>query len=135
MTEEKKRRDDGKGQGTVPQALFGKNGDFHFMLENFLNSVLEAKMDDHLAGNRAEGLSGRIISLYARTEHPRHRQVRRGLPPPDSQGDEDQGRVQFESLLKRLLPHIPQHKKKMDHAVGKLVPDCATTVHKVRRQV
>ena len=48
------------------------------MLENFLNSALEAKMDDHLAGNRAEGLSGRIISLYARTEHPRHRQVRRG---------------------------------------------------------
>ena len=36
-------------------ALFGKNGAFHFMLENFLNTALDAEMDDHLAENKGNG--------------------------------------------------------------------------------
>ena len=35
--------------------LFGKNGAFHFMLEEFLNKALDAEMDEHIAENKGNG--------------------------------------------------------------------------------
>ena len=44
-----------KEQFKKGEPLFGKNGAFHFMLENFLNRALDAEMDDHLAENKGNG--------------------------------------------------------------------------------
>ena len=44
-----------KEQFKKGEPLFGKNGAFHFMLENFLNTALDAEMDDHLAENKGNG--------------------------------------------------------------------------------
>jgi hypothetical protein len=41
-----------KKQFRKGEPLFGKNGAFHFMLENFLNTALETEMDEHLAENK-----------------------------------------------------------------------------------
>ena len=38
-----------KEQFKKGEPLFGKNGAFHFMLEEFLNKALDAEMDEHLA--------------------------------------------------------------------------------------
>ena len=71
-----------KEQFRKSEPFFGKNGAFHFMLENLLNTALETEMDEHLAENKgnghkdrrngkkrktilAEGLSDKISSLYA----------------------------------------------------------------------
>lgn len=37
------------------EPLFGKNGAFHFMLENFLNKALDAEAEDHIIENKANG--------------------------------------------------------------------------------
>lgn len=39
--------------------LFGKNGAFHRILEDFLNAALDAEMDSHLSHDRAEGRRNR----------------------------------------------------------------------------
>lgn len=44
-----------KEQFKKGEPLFGKNGAFHFMLENFLNRALDAEMDDRLAENKGNG--------------------------------------------------------------------------------
>lgn len=44
-----------KEQFKKGEPLFGKNGAFHFMLEEFLNKALDAEMDDHLAENKGNG--------------------------------------------------------------------------------
>ena len=44
-----------KEQFRKGEPLFGKNGAFHFMLENFLNTALETEMEDHLADNKGYG--------------------------------------------------------------------------------
>lgn len=44
-----------KEQFRKGEPLFGKNGAFHFMLENFLNTALETEMDEHLAENKGNG--------------------------------------------------------------------------------
>ena len=44
-----------KEQFKKGEPLFGKNGAFHFMPENFLNKALEAEMEDHLAEDRGDG--------------------------------------------------------------------------------
>ena len=78
-----------------------------------------------------------LFSVYRR--HPQahlHDQHRRGLPPPGSQGDEDEGRVHIRRLPRQAgLSRIPQYQEEMDDAACKLVADCATAVHQVRRPV
>jgi len=44
-----------KEQFRKGEPLFGKNGAFHFMLENFLNAALETEMEEHLAENKGNG--------------------------------------------------------------------------------
>jgi len=44
-----------KDQFRKGEPLFGRNGAFHFMLENFLNNALEVEMGDHLAKNKDNG--------------------------------------------------------------------------------
>lgn len=44
-----------KEQFKKGEPLFGKNGAFHFMLEEFLNKALDAEMDNHLAENKGDG--------------------------------------------------------------------------------
>jgi len=44
-----------KEQFRKGEPLFGKNGAFHFMLENFLNTALETEMEEHLAENKGNG--------------------------------------------------------------------------------
>lgn len=44
-----------KEQFKKGESLFGKNGTFHFMQENFLNKALEAEMEDHLAEDKGNG--------------------------------------------------------------------------------
>lgn len=44
-----------KEQFKKGEPLFGKNGAFHFMLEEFLNKALDAEMDNHLAENKGNG--------------------------------------------------------------------------------
>ncbi len=44
-----------KDQFRKGEPLFGKNGAFHFMLEEFLNKALDAEMDGHLAENKGDG--------------------------------------------------------------------------------
>lgn len=44
-----------KEQFKKGEPLFGKNGAFHFMLEEFLNNALDAEMDNHLAENKGNG--------------------------------------------------------------------------------
>lgn len=44
-----------KEQFKKGEPLFGKNGAFHFMLEEFLNNALDAEMDNHLAENKGDG--------------------------------------------------------------------------------
>jgi transposase-like protein len=44
-----------KEQFRKGEPLFGKNGAFHFMLENFLNTALETEMEKHLAENKGNG--------------------------------------------------------------------------------
>jgi putative transposase len=40
---------DAKDQFKSGKTLFGKDGAFHRVLEDFLNAVLEGEMDSHLA--------------------------------------------------------------------------------------
>ena len=51
-----------KEQFKKGEPLFGKNGAFHFMLENFLNRALDAEMEDHLAENKGNGGKDRCNS-------------------------------------------------------------------------
>ena len=44
-----------KEQFKKGEPLFGKNGAFHFMLEEFLSKALDAEMDEHLAENKGNG--------------------------------------------------------------------------------
>ncbi|WP_406538403.1 hypothetical protein [Fibrobacter sp.] len=41
-----------KEQFRKGEPLFGKNGAFHFMQENFLNTALKTEMEEHLLRNR-----------------------------------------------------------------------------------
>lgn len=47
--------------------LLGKNGAFHFMLENFLNTALEPEMDEILAENKGNGGKDRRNSKIRKT--------------------------------------------------------------------
>ena len=44
-----------KEQFKKGEPLFGKNGVFHFMLEEFLNKAPDAEMDEHIAENKGNG--------------------------------------------------------------------------------
>lgn len=48
-----------KEQFKKGEPLFGKNGAFHFMLEEFLNKALDAEMDELLAENKGNGSKDR----------------------------------------------------------------------------
>ncbi len=48
-----------KEQFKKGEPLFGKNGAFHFMLEEFLNKALDAEMDEHLAEYKGNGVKDR----------------------------------------------------------------------------
>lgn len=48
-----------KEQFRKGEPLFGKNGAFHFMLKNFLNTALETEMEEHLAENKGNGRKDR----------------------------------------------------------------------------
>lgn len=51
-----------KEQFKKGEQLFGKNGAFLFMLDEFLNKALDAKMEDHLAENKGNGGKDRCNS-------------------------------------------------------------------------
>jgi len=64
-----------------------------------------------------------------------HNQYGRRVPPPNPQGDKDEGRVHFRRILAQAcVSGVPQHKK-MDHALGELVLNRSATMYKVREMI